>query len=139
MANYSAAMDMGWFFRGKFLGKGREAVWKVPRPIASLYREELKGSPTPCLPTDNSASDLGKMLGAAPQVSLGEAEETCPGGLLGRRSSPSRLYHRGQCLQTEPATQPRSSSGPEHHLGGTGPLSMWRLVVTGPTVWLSGF
>lgn len=62
---------------------------------------------------------MRKVLGAAPHVSLGRAEGTCPGGLLGRGSSPSN----SSCGDS--GYKPRLSSdrprlGPDSSLGKHG-------------------
>lgn len=99
-----------------------------------------QGFPHPCLPTGNSASDLGKMLGAAPQVSLGRQRRPALVGSWAEGPVPAVCIMGASAYQTRHYSA-RARRALKHHLGGTGPLSVLEegLVVTGPTVWLSGF
>lgn len=107
--------SLGSFWESKGRLPGLEGSVETARPSASLYRGELKSRAPP---TDNGALATVEVLEAAPQLSLGRAEETCPGGLLGRRVQSQRpdCGDTG-CEQEEPVvTWPRRVGVKSHKI-----------------------
>lgn len=65
-------MDVGCFFEANsWERKGSRLVLEGSQAQCLSLQGGTQGFLHPCLPTGNSTTDLGKMLGAAPQVSLG--------------------------------------------------------------------
>lgn len=98
-------------------GKGREAVWcwKVPKPSASLYREELKGSSTPAYQQVIAQLIWGRCWGLHPKFPWGGRGDLpwwAPGQKV--QSQPSVSW--GQCLPDQTQLS-QASSGPETSLG----------------------